>query len=210
MKKTFFAAALVFIAAFFVSCDDNETAEKVTEYYDVVFVTDGGTAVEKQTIASGQRIQKPEDPKKTTGEKKYFGGWYTDESFSEETKFDFSSPVTKTITLYARWLSLPEGSWLVKFITGCTASVADQIVKDGEHASEPEEKLTKKGFAFGWWYHKDEKQEYDFSSTPVTETTELTAKWNESGIYEAAYEDDTPFCMNIYDSLEPDTESGAW
>lgn len=209
MKKSFFALVLVFTAVFFAACDE-ETSEKTTEYFDVIFVTDGGTAVEKQTIASGQRIQKPEDPKKTTGEKKYFGGWYTDESFSDETKFDFYTPVTKTITLYARWLSLPEGSWLVKFITGTQTSVSDQIVKDGECASEPQEKLTKTGYAFGWWYHTDEKQEYDFSSNPITESTELTAKWNESGIYEAAYEDDTPFCMNIYDSLEPDTESGAW
>ena len=119
-------------------------------------------------------------------------------------------PVIKALVLYARWLSVPEGSWFVKFITKCGTGVDEQIVKDGECASEPEEQLLKNGYAFGWWYLNDEKQEYDFNSSPVTQNTELTAKWNESGIYEAAYEDESPFCMNVYETLEADSESGAW
>ena len=214
MKNIFFRIiffSLMTVLFSVIACEDEAESKTVTVFYSVVFETTGGSTVAIQKVAEGKCAVLPENPVKTTSTgKKYFGGWYTDEIFSEEAKFDFSTPITKDIVLYAKWNDLPENSWLVKFITGTQTSVADQIVKDGECASEPQEKLTKTGYAFGWWYHNDEKQEYDFSSNPITESTELTAKWNESGIYEAAYEDDTPFCMNIYDSLEPDTESGAW
>ncbi len=41
------------------------------------------------------------EPNAPTRESCIFGGWYTDENF--ETPYDFSTPVTGNITLYAKW-----------------------------------------------------------------------------------------------------------
>ena len=49
-------------------------------------------------VKDGDTIAKPEDP----SEKGYtFMGWYTDENFTN--KYDFSSPVTSDLALYAHW-----------------------------------------------------------------------------------------------------------
>ena len=61
MKKIIFTAALALSAVFLGACGD-EDSEKPAVYYDVVFVTEGGTAVEKQSVASGQCVKEPEEP----------------------------------------------------------------------------------------------------------------------------------------------------
>ena len=66
--------------------------------YTVDFDTDGGSAVEDQTIRSGECAAKPTDP---TKEGYVFGGWYKDSSLT--TEFDFSQPITSDTTVYAKW-----------------------------------------------------------------------------------------------------------
>ena len=93
---------------------------------------------------------------------------------------------------------------------GTNDEISAQIVKDGEKAQEPDNTFTKDGYAFSHWYVADENQEFNFDATPITRTTNLTAKWNESGIYEAAFEDNAFFTINLYDNIEMDSQSGAW
>lgn len=66
--------------------------------YQVVFNTKGGSNVESQYVSDGDCVTEPEDPEK---EKCSFMGWYTSDSFS--FLYDFTSPVTEDITLYAKW-----------------------------------------------------------------------------------------------------------
>lgn len=66
--------------------------------YTVDFDTDGGSAVEDQTVRSGECAAKPTDP---TKEGYVFGGWYKDSSLT--TEFDFSQPITSDTTVYAKW-----------------------------------------------------------------------------------------------------------
>ena len=55
-------------------------------------------------VKDGDTLSKPEDP----SEKGYtFMGWYTDENFTK--KYDFSSPVTSDLTLYAHWCANVKG-----------------------------------------------------------------------------------------------------
>ena len=63
--------------------------------YTVSFDTDGGSTVAPQTVKNGKTAAKPADP---TKEGYTFGGWYLG-----ETAYDFSTPVTKNITLKAKW-----------------------------------------------------------------------------------------------------------
>ena len=70
----------------------------VAKDYTVTFDSNGGSDVAKQTVTSGEKVNKPADP---TREGYEFAGWYTDSKLT--TAYDFSSKVTKSITLYAKW-----------------------------------------------------------------------------------------------------------
>jgi len=67
--------------------------------YTVTFNSKGGSSVDSQTVASGETATKPTDP---TQEDKNFVNWYTDEDATTSV-YDFSTPVTADITLYAGW-----------------------------------------------------------------------------------------------------------
>lgn len=67
--------------------------------YTVTFDMNGhGTAIAPKTVASGKTVERPEDP---TAEGFTFGGWYEDSTFSK--LFDFSTAITKNVTIYAKW-----------------------------------------------------------------------------------------------------------
>lgn len=57
-----------------------------------------GTQIEDVTVKEGDPIEKPENP---TEEGWNFGGWFVDPECTE--RYDFSTPVTKSITIYAMW-----------------------------------------------------------------------------------------------------------
>ena len=193
----------------FNACKEESEQTVTTIYYSLVFDSKGGSSVETQKIAAGKSGEEPEDPVKNDDSgQNYFGGWYTDEGFTN--KYDFTTPLTKDTILYARWLSIPEGSFLVTFESNCDTDIENQIVEEGKCASKPEEALTKDGYAFCHWHLSGSDEEFDFENTAITATTELEAKWNRSGIYEADFEDSSLYCINIYESLTASSESGAW
>ncbi|MCR5107643.1 MAG: InlB B-repeat-containing protein, partial [Lachnospiraceae bacterium] len=67
--------------------------------YTVTFNANGhGEAPDAQTVISGEKAEYPEKP---TVEGYIFGGWYTEKECN--TLYDFTSPVTGNITLYAKW-----------------------------------------------------------------------------------------------------------
>ena len=67
-------------------------------YYEVLFDTKGGTAIEHQVVKDGAKATKPADP---TNPGQIFTGWYWD--FEAATPFDFDTPITSTTTIYAGW-----------------------------------------------------------------------------------------------------------
>ena len=67
--------------------------------YTVTFETNGGSAVDPQTVAAGETAKKPEDPKKASCN---FGGWYADSELA--SAFSFATKIGKDTTLYAKWI----------------------------------------------------------------------------------------------------------
>ena len=104
--KHFKWLALIAAAVFaigFVACTPHGVGpgdEAGIKYYTVTFDSDGGSAVEKQTVESGKTATKPADPAKaSTASIEYtFAGWY-----SGDTAFDFATAITSDITLKAKW-----------------------------------------------------------------------------------------------------------
>lgn len=77
--------------------NDSGTLFKLSGGVKVSFETGEGSKVDFQTTADGKLV-KPADP---TRDGYTFGGWYTDEACTQA--YDFSTPVTADLTLYAKW-----------------------------------------------------------------------------------------------------------
>lgn len=77
--------------------NDSGTLFKLSGGVKVSFETGEGSKVDFQTTADGKLV-KPADP---TRDGYTFGGWFTDEACTQA--YDFSTPVTADLTLYAKW-----------------------------------------------------------------------------------------------------------
>ena len=83
-----FALALVFgLVLLLKSCDRKATVD---------FYSNGGSKIESLEIMKGEKLKRPKDP---TKDYYIFEAWYTDKALTH--KYDFSSKVTKDLTLYA-------------------------------------------------------------------------------------------------------------
>lgn len=69
--------------------------------YAVTFNSNGGSAVATQYVESGSKAQEPPAP---TRDMKTFAGWFSDTALTNQ--FDFNTPITEPITLYAKWDSI--------------------------------------------------------------------------------------------------------
>lgn len=89
---------------------ENETvSQDITLYakwtsiaYTVTFETNGGSAIEAQLVPEGTFATKPATA--PTKEGNLFEGWYTEQTMTN--LFDFYTPITKDITLYAKWMDI--------------------------------------------------------------------------------------------------------
>lgn len=115
--------------------------------YTVTFDTDGGSTIEPQQVGYKDTATKPTDPTKE--------GYRLKEWQLEGEVYDFSAPVTENITLTAVW----EKVWTVSYdADGGEPEPDDEIVLDGEMATEPEEP-TKEDCEFQGWEEEVEEPE---------------------------------------------------
>ena len=142
--------------------------------FTVRFESNGGSAVEEQTVNENETAQKPANPSKTGYA---FAGWYSDKALTKA--YDFASPVTADLTLYAKWNPI---AFTVKFESNGGSRVSDQLVQSGKTAAEPKDP-TRDGFEFaGWYSDKALTKAFDFK-TPITANITLYAKWEEGVKY---------------------------
>ncbi len=103
MKRYFAAAAAAIAAAIalcgLAACSDGGTDFGPEVYYTVTFDSLGGSAVESQSVRSGNPAVRPETPVR---EGYFLTGWYEDGEAADEWNFD-TDRVTSDITLYAGW-----------------------------------------------------------------------------------------------------------
>lgn len=169
--------------------------------YTVTFNMNGqGKQIDPQTVVEGYTAEKPADPTKATY---VFKGWYTQKTGGQQ--FDFNTPITEDITLYARWeidplwLALMMGwmnnqnnnndtqTYTVTFDangSNVTNLPVTQIVEVGGFAIEPNNP-DRRNFEFsGWYVDRECIIKYDFA-TPVASNITLYARWNftDSGMY---------------------------
>lgn len=134
----------------------------------VTFDTQGGSGVPAQAVGVGGRATQPEPPKR---DGYVFSQWTTDAA--GEHQYDFATPVTAPITLYAQWTEAKT----ISFDTQGGSAVPAQQVKTGATAVRPDDP-TRTGYIFAEWYASADYsgEPYDFTA-PVTADTTLYAKW---------------------------------
>ena len=81
-----------------VSKESTETTK-----YTVTFNSNGGSEIESKKVTAGNSVAEP--PASTNGDK-VFDGWFEDETLT--TRFDFNTPITSNVTLYAKWIDNEE------------------------------------------------------------------------------------------------------
>ncbi len=157
----------------------------------VTFDSAGGSAVASQTVSDNELAIEPEAP---TYEGYDFAGWYLEDG---TTKYDFATPVTADLTLYAKWTKKadpepepepepePTATYLVIFDSEGGSSVPAQTVEEGKTVVKPDDPL-RLGYNFDGWYLEGSKTAYDFK-TPVTDNLVLHAKWTRQEEPTASY-----------------------
>ncbi|MDE5714809.1 MAG: InlB B-repeat-containing protein [Anaeroplasmataceae bacterium] len=148
--------------------------EAAINTYTITFNSLKGSDIDSQIIAEGKFVQKPIDPVREGYD---FKGWYTDPGCN--TKFDFSTPVTKDLELYALWeeAAIPDDvtKYTVHFITGFETTLPDKVVAEGRGFIAPE--ITRFGYTLeGWYTDTNFNHVYNFS-TPVYGDLTLYAHW---------------------------------
>ena len=144
------------------------------EKLSVSFNANGhGTAPETVTIEYGDKVAEPGKPE---ADGYSFAGWYTEESCIN--LYNFLMPVTKDITLYAKWVEAGVRIWTVSFdLNGVPGETPhSQSVADGETVMDPGT-IFAEGLVFeGWYTDKEGTLAYDFEAAVTTDFT-LYAKW---------------------------------
>ena len=143
--------------------------------YTVTFNTNGGSAVNQQTITAGGLVTKPADPTKDSFT---FDGWYKDAGLTKP--FDFvNETINADTTLYAKWTQNAPTTYTVTFnANGHGTAPASITVNKGAVATKPADP-TDADYDFGGWYTEAEcTNEFDFSQA-VNDNIILYAKWTE-------------------------------
>ena len=152
--------------------------EKAVTTFTVTFDANGhGTAPFAQTVESGKTATKPADP---TASGWTFGGWYKEAACNNA--FNFSTPITGNITLYAKWTKVagdpvPATKYTITYVLnggkldGKTGTVTVSV-EDGATITLP--KPTRSGYTFDYW----EGSRYEAgASYTVTGDHTFTAQW---------------------------------
>lgn len=178
--------------------------------FTVTFNSNGGTAVASQEVAAGGLVQRPASPTKTG---KYFVDWTTtpDTDYSVNTQlFDFSTPVTGNITLYACYSNLfvQASFFILKYTDNNEKTSQEPYITESmpygtiDVASQslipsPEKPLLD-GYTFeGWYFIANEigfdtapntlnwginMLPFDLSQERITDFTCLFTKWRKGAV----------------------------
>ena len=157
MKKICSILIIFICIIFLCGCELLEGSSR-----SVIFNNEGERTTVK--VESGEKVEKPKDPVKEGYE---FLGWYL-----KNELFDFDTPITKSITLYAKYKEIKEDPtvFTVTFKDYDGRVLKTEEVEEGESATAPVSP-TRDGYTFKGW-------DKDFSN--VTSNLEVVATYKEN------------------------------
>lgn len=135
--------------------------------YKVTFESNGGSAVDAISVKEGLTIIL-EAPTKVGHT---FKGWYTSNGY--EYEFTMATPVTRDITLYAKW---EKEKYTINFHDE-SGKITSTITKYYDDDLEIPYDLIRKGYDFiGWYKDQDLVEEFTLTKMPA-ENLNLYPKW---------------------------------
>lgn len=154
---------------------DGTTHTFALESFTVTFNSNDGTPVDAQTVSYNGTATKPANPVR---DGYVFDGWYTSDNGGETLSgiYDFSSPITVDITLYAKWTE--ELYYTVSFTSAYGTQYPDQKVEENGTVQLPVQSNTE-SYAFNGWRAPDDATYSAGSVYTITADTEFVAVWTE-------------------------------
>ena len=176
MKKVI-VITLAVLVSILTSCTDFLTFQEQIGniQHKVIFDSqeaeiEASPAIKSITYPSTTIDALPENPVKSGFA---FGGWFTLAN-GEGSEFTVSTPVTQTITVYAKWIV---DVFTLSYETGAGSKIESVSVQNGAKAEKPIDPVLE-GYTFGGWYTgEDYTTAWDFTVNTVTKDTTLYAKW---------------------------------
>ncbi|MFU8792615.1 MAG: InlB B-repeat-containing protein [Acholeplasmataceae bacterium] len=135
-------------------------------YFTVTFNSNGGTEIQDQVKVSGELATEPPTPTKANYD---FGGWFVDSALS--IPFDFSTPITNDLTLYAKWTPI---QLTVVFYDEDGTLLKTESVAYGEDATPPEAPTKAETAQFYFTFNG-----WDKPYTNITSNTDIYATYAE-------------------------------
>ena len=175
-----------------------EMLEKIN--YTVTYDLDGGNGTQSATVVNGRTAARPADPDKSNA---VFLDWYADASFTQ--LYDFNTPVTGNITVYARFVErviAESEEFTVSFDATSAGETIGSILTVNHVVYDLPVPANQSKEFLGWWmsdYQDGKKltaqvsegQELDEnailyavwkSDAPAVSVTESGVSWNSLGV----------------------------
>lgn len=162
---TFLSTIMVLLTLLSCKKSEEETVYKVT------LISNGGTNIAPVMVVGGQVLPKKKlSPNPIVSDGGTFITWYEDAEFLKE--FDFNTPITKDITLYAKWYYK---TFKISFVMNGAAAKADVAIVEGKYLTV--DKPVYAGFVFVNWYEDAGMTKLFNFNEPVTADKTLYARW---------------------------------
>ncbi len=147
--------------------------------HTVTFECNGGSSISPQILVNGTTATEPKDPSKNGGQ---FLGWYADPQFN--TPFDFGTPITQDVTVYAKWV------YKVYFYDYYGKIWKTVDVAHGYKVERPNDNPIPNEWYrdFDNWFVNSERSTVFDYETPITESIEIYAGYKPNKWYTVTFE----------------------
>ena len=141
------------------------------KYFTVTFKYANGVADDEVKVISGDKVLRPEDPKK---DGYIFKGWFADEELTQE--FDFEKPIEANTNVYAKWEEILE--YEITFDPNNGEATWTEKVREGKKVNKPADPIKANHTFIAWQLNGED---YNFN-TSVMANMMLIAKWEENRV----------------------------
>lgn len=146
-------------------------AKEPETQYTVTVVSNGGTNIAPIKVPSGEKLSKNKlYPNPIVSDGGSFISWFEDADYVKE--FDFNAPITKDMTIYAKWFY---NTFKVRYVmNGAPARPEKEIVQGRKLAFD---RPVYDGFVFVNWYEDAALSKPFNFNLPVNADVTLYARW---------------------------------